>query len=1225
MSCGDKPLRHSSLKRRVNSDMDKDKRKLDDDVQSFILSGNLNLQACDVDVSCDEEEFEDVFEDCVEELDEENINVDDIVLAEEILLQTFGVNCCVKKFIHLLVSQKLSPSDMAVQSLVYKIQSLLGGPKSVRFQSSWGMFWAGIRNLTKTRGLVGFQEHFCIPSRLSKFKDMILKMCTMSKEMLGKPGLQKENVSLFIRGKQSEIYGKPLCLSLSLDGKKIAVTGDGREDMGGLGDGETNVEKDENYENCKKEILGLVDGNDKKKLFSLYDHMSQTGKSIALNISVIGKLITTNNKKLQNNPRLNKYLFVLNRKLMSGKELLDSLNSIQSKIIKLIAAKRNCSNMTPPENGACNVRNQPNYFRLSSLCHEDEIMNLKVVKSVQNAANVMETSTSNLGEKLSRPLKEIPRESETFRSIFNQLFLTADIVHKASGLGKIHPLKDMQSFYEKSHSSLSSFRNSGPLRSSLTALATFFSNFAPMTFGGNLRVHEAGIFSENDVSSTPDVIVVDKDNNIVYSVVFVAVEDNSFDITEEMLSLAIMTAHSCNAVKGCLVLLHSEISCTVFSVPNNVKLCDDFKTLIFSYTRASKNIARRNVQTSQQIDGVRTQLAHLMDGVSTLGCYPLVSGINSSKDLPCLILTEGNFLKPHSTNMERSERINIEYLKQDIDKLLDEDRRFESKNAREIIAVNLSDISGIKSKFPHTILAGAFLSAASLKVVAKDVIKETESLVNSLGAVVVNIGVDGESLGLVTNLPNGAPGTLMSLAKYVFRKLQMLSKQELANFCMKNRSIIILEHAVEISEDFIEESDEIVFNEEMDVDFQINNTVAAESNKVLESELLTLEDVENLLISDNDAYSKEREKDCKKLKKVELKLACLRFLLPKVRKIWLLKTMGIEGFKIFLKDNETFYIPNTVFFQPKKGFYQTVTFDAAHLSNLLRESAAKNRLINLGLTLQSLENLSNIKGFEYLKKILKLKNQSSLEFDPMNQKSSALLFSSRTEEGLRRIKDVNGAECCRLLREGIIEGLDESGIPAEKRMQQILNLKYFLDAKIVVLDRFHKKDKSCITSELLQMLHTSLDSHVTTYANLDKFSTRRKSTGTVEQFFSQITLMCEGGSKLHCREISDILSRVMLTNALRLLPNSVKGFSFLAGLKIHMTSYKSDAFENDEDLDVVYPELHEKGDIHPKDSLFDKKRGKPRSKQARKVDEMIPVSGSSVVFDGNVRKYHKRF
>ena len=172
------------------------------------------------------------------------------------------------------------------------------------------------------------------------------------------------------------------------------------------------------------------------------------------------------------------------------------------------------------------------------------------------------------------------------------------------------------------------------------------------------------------------------------------------------------------------------------------------------------------------------------------------------------------------------------------------------------------------------------------------------------------------------------------------------------------------------------------------------------------------------------------------------------------------------------------------------------------------------------------------------------------------------------------------------------------------------------------------KESNTITNELLQMINCSLDSHIATCANLEFFNPRRKSTGSVEQFFSQVTLMCQGGSKLNCREISDILSRVMLTNALRLAPFSVKGFSFLQNLGMHMTSYKSDKDGQEDSVNDKYPRLKKEitCDIEPRDSNFDKGHKKPKRKLVIKDrDKRHEAFPSTNEFDGNVRKFHKKF
>jgi hypothetical protein len=115
--------------------------------------------------------------------------------------------------------------------------------------------------------------------------------------------------------------------------------------------------------------------------------------------------------------------------------------------------------------------------------------------------------------------------------------------------------------------------------------------------------------------------------------------------------------------------------------------------------------------------------------------------------------------------------------------------------------------------------------------------------------------------------------------------------------------------------------------------------------------------------------------------------------------------------------------------------------------------------------------------------------------------------------------------------------------------------------------------------------------------------------------------MNDGGMKLNCSVVTDILERVMITNALR----SVKGFSFLKCLKLHMTSY-TEKSEDDEDIsNPIYPSLTKevvKKVITPVDSEFDKKSVKKRKIVFREKKSDKTLVGSS---DGAVRKFFKTF
>ena len=1013
-----------------------------DDLSSVYISGNLDCKPRymhDSDDGEDENDDDDLFEDCSDELDEP-LTLEEIGKVEEIFADTYGFKNSLAHLVKLLLSQKLSSSDLAVQNLVYKVQSLKNGPKSVRYLPSWGMYWAAIRNMIKSRGLVAFSEHFCIPTRLSNFKDKILDLCGLNKNMLGKPGLQKENVQMFVSAKQSELNGKTLCVSVAMDAKKIAVTpGEGgREDMGGLANIETPIEVDEKLDSEKQRVLTMLGTSERKDLFSIYNILSKVGGNIVKSSAALDLLVESNSKKLEKNPRLAKYLYILNQKLMQSQHLLKSLDFIQSDIIKLIATKRNCLNLTPLKgtNSTC-LADQSNFVQLTELSQEEEAHNIIVIEDIkQKSANVGDISWRDLDRSLKRSLHQTPSGSRTAHAVLSISSLRSDQAFKAAGLSKIRPLQDMKDFYVQYQTkSAATWKNTN----NLSAVASFCSHFAPMSFGSNMSVREAGLYAGSGVVASPNLVVVDKDENIVYSVVFSEVKRNTLQVNEEIISNAMLTAHSCNASKGCLVLLHSEVSLVVFSVPYSADVSQKFLDIIIPYSTASKCLSKRSNVLNEKICSLKEEITKVVENVVTLGCYPIVHAVPAGGD-------------------ECDRSVDNKNLEIKIIEFLDENHRFETKSAKEVIAVNVQDIVSQVSMYPHTILAGVFLSSGSLKVVAKEVLKETTAMLEGMEVAVLNYGVDGESLGMATTLPNGAPGTTFSLAKYLLKKLQIFTKLDLVRLCSENRSIIISGDA-EIPGEMVDEF-ETEFTEEMleNIESLVENNVETIKLKSdVDADLFTLEDLETWL-SSKGGDCKEREIICKEMKKEELKFACLKLIFPIAKKAWLLKFGGREGFRINLNSSEIFYIPNTVFHQSACGVFRTISFDTAHICNLLREHAAKNRLTSFGLNLHSLERLSKVKGFEYLKKILKLKNQQSLEFDPMNQKSSALLFSCQTEEGLKKLNDNKGARFCQLIRQGIIEGLDKSGISAEERIKNIFNLKTFLDKKVNVVEKVKKVD-----------------------------------------------------------------------------------------------------------------------------------------------------------------------
>ena len=270
----------------------------------------------------------------------------------------------------------------------------------------------------------------------------------------------------------------------------------------------------------------------------------------------------------------------------------------------------------------------------------------------------------------------------------------------------------------------------------------------------------------------------------------------------------------------------------------------------------------------------------------------------------------------------------------------------------------------------------------------------------------------------------------------------------------------------------------------------------------------------------------------------------------------------------------------------------------------------------MGLNPEKLQQLSMVQGFEYLQKIIALQN-GKLKFDSMNQRAAEMLFSQETVRGLKEIHDFAGAKCVEKISLGL-SAFDVSGKTCDERVRSLINLKNYIIEKNNVLDRLKRPNNKSITNELYMMVLCSIDSHIFTYLNLEFFNPRRKSTSTVEMLFGQLMMMTDGCSKLNVRQLQDVLQRLTLSNALRLLPQKVRGFVFLGKLNMHMKSYKPDDFECKES-EVSYPCVSaSKGKIELKNSSFDIPTHKTR--------KLKPLRASSQDdFDGNVRKWHKKF
>ena len=1189
------------------------------DEHSEILAGNLRCEySSDANSDNDEYDSTDEFENSGK-LDIDSLSLTDLDTADQMLKDALGTTYSIRKFIVLIIQNKISVTDILVQALCYRVQRCVDGGYSVRYHPSYGMFWAGIRNLIKSRGLIAFKEHIPIPSDLGKFTKQIYKMCGLDEKTLGNSGVQKSNIDIWINTKIAERKGEVIPVSLSIDGKKIVSSSSGAEDLAGLDCG-INASHEEMVQRLEKdEMLRLVDSLDvKEECYKLYDILTNETFKLMKKLIAVNRLILTNSKRVERNPNLNRYLYVLNEQKVEGFHLVKLIQNVQVELIKRISISRNCTELLPSINKSLSLAEQKNYYKLENLDSSQEKVFCRIVDEECKKRPDLLSISWNFMLKIPLNLSCVKRGSILFNKLYGMCYLKDDQFYGACGLSKQRPLAEMKAIYKDSHMPSSSINQTLQWHQEDSIRFLLSSHFAPMTFGNNLVLKECGIFIKSGVGSAPDLIVC-KGEQIEFSIKIYRVEIDTFHISEEVMVSALVSSFTVDARRGCLVVLCSNETMVVHSIPRNDDLLSKMKRLIDSYLLSTREIQRRNAEMLNEIELVRREVESGLLDVTILGSYPLLNSY-----LP----------QPHSQDKQRvfahqsrlhpaSNLISKSAIREELLNYVEGSRKFLVKQARELVVVNISDISGSVSSVPHTILAASYLSGSSLKTIVKDCLVATEKHLDESKVQVVNIAVDGESLHLATVLSDGSPGTELQLAKCTMKTLDKFSKTELVDLISRNEQIKLSEDVHQFGEVF--ESDFDVHDNCMnapDLLNFVNESIA--TNCVSEKEApISIEEIEDLLKSNTcSANIDERKEKCRRLSVRNLRKMCLGVVFPTVKKKWL--TAAYHSSLIQIKfENQTFsYSPNTVFLK-KGGYFKTVTFDTAHIVNLLRESAAKGKLYELGLSIDVLNELSKVKKFNYLQNILKLKN-GSLMYDSMNQSSSYMLFSKFTEEGLISIGDKSGALCCKLIREGLIESLDSSGQSSYDRCKKIIALKAFLERKIDILDKIRRPGDHQISSELIQMIYCSLDSHIVSYINCEFFNPRRKSTGSVEQFFSQITLMNDGGFKLNCVAITDILKRVTLTNSLRLMPNSVKGFSFLKYLNVHMKSYCV-RIEDYEHLkqEVVYPKLKKTPRaglvIVPIDSMFDTKNSKKR-----KLYRNAKVS-EDALFTGNVRKFHRKF
>ena len=381
----------------------------DSSTVSSILGGNIDghrgiIESIASDSGSDLDSEDD--EQCDSAYDNDTASEDEVKRADKILFNVFGLNL-ISLLIKMILKGTILSDDFVVQCVAYKCQSIVRGKSGIRYLRSWGMFWAGCRNIIKSRGLIPFSDHFCIPakSQLVKFKSDIMRLCGLDKDKLGKPGLQSSVLELWMNSKVKENPGKYIAVSANMDAKRIAVTPgeDGEENMGEVGMLQTikATTSDEIID-----MVNLLKDGSRASLFSLYDSLSSIGQDVTSRIHAIKLLEETNTKRLEKNPMLAKYLHVLKSQLAVGNELIDSLNIIQCYMIQLISNLRKAVHLLP-SSVSNRLKEQPNYQALKAVSNEADKTNLFLIEKHTKNEHLLEIQWDKLKSQIGKASNRI--------------------------------------------------------------------------------------------------------------------------------------------------------------------------------------------------------------------------------------------------------------------------------------------------------------------------------------------------------------------------------------------------------------------------------------------------------------------------------------------------------------------------------------------------------------------------------------------------------------------------------------------------------------------------------------------------------------------------------------------------------------------------------------------------------------------------------------------------
>ena len=822
-------------------------------INSIYLAGNIDLG------SEDEESTFDTFEsdsfnhgeevtEC-EIVDHKDLTMEEVQRTNSLIEAFHGQRNIMSCIVRAINAGLIDCSDISLQSFLYKVQSVTRGKKSVRYHDSYGMFWAGVRNIIKSSGLVVFKEHYPVPTNLNTYKKKIVNLCGIDPSSLGSSGLLKRNIEIWLERKFQESKCK-LALSLSLDAKKIAVTAHGKEDLGGLGNEKLNDEVDQDFLKRQEEILKLIESNSRGDLFKFYDEVTKISIDISQKLDAIKSQKCKTDKQTEKNPQLKKYSFDLSEQLAAGISLLQKIDKVQLETIFRIAALRN-SNYCLPDKFTLKVDldSQPNFVMLkpSDNQNKDSVID-KVIKCLRNCANAGLPDLDETLNSLNIVLPIVYSSSPLFKALYSSIPIKDEDCYSACGLGRNRPLKDMQDTYRR-YNLRDKYKCRDLVSSDFDEVQyTFISLFSPMTFGNNLYLRNAGIYSKDSVYGHPDLLAFNRENDeITYTVIFSNSETYHCYVDEEHLVRCIVNAFVVGATRGCLLVLISEVGQLVYSIPREDEIVNKVLAFINSYTHESKCLKKRCSEMIDRIEDLRQSIQILKSRLVLLGRYPT---LNSSS---CSFASEG------VQDMVPSQW--MEMITTELTDLFNCSSSFLSRQAKELVCVNLTDLSGCTSRVSHTILAATYLPSRSLKLIVRDVIGDVESFVTSKNenASIINIGVDGESLHILSSPAKGLPGTELSLVKFLYNRLKEFSKENLCLMIARNSKVDICQMSTHDDEDH----DHSEIEDDIDTDDVEHLCVTSENNM---DSFAMLEDLESYFLLNScstDDLRKKRYDECK--------------------------------------------------------------------------------------------------------------------------------------------------------------------------------------------------------------------------------------------------------------------------------------------------------------------------------------------------------------------------